>query len=91
MEEELKLAQTVISSEANSEQVSWDLFKKKNWKPLYISTCFWCFRNVCFQALSVVVFQQATGQPSVLYYAQELLQKANILSDSSEASSAFVI
>lgn len=47
MEEELKLAQTVISSEANSEQLSWDLFKKKNWKPLYISTCLLCISEMC--------------------------------------------
>eukprot|EP00210_Caulerpa_lentillifera_P008904 g8495.t1 len=79
IEEELELAESVISTEIkSSDKSALDLFRRKNWKPLYIT-------------LSVVIFQQATGQPSVLYYAQSILQKANVLSDSSEASTAAVV
>ena len=70
MEQEIEMMQTVVGTE-NEKSIG--LFQKRNWKPLYIT-------------VSLVLFQQATGQPSVLYYAQEIFEKAEIFSESSDAS-----
>jgi len=75
VESETALMQTVVGDQ---QKPSEGLFERRNWKPLYIT-------------LSLVFFQQATGQPSVLYYAQEIFQKAKIFSDSSSASAAAVV
>ena len=45
-----------------------ELFQKRNLKPLYVG-------------LSVVLFQQITGQPSVLYYAEQVFEAAGYDSD----------
>ena len=53
-----------------------DLFQKRNIKPLYVG-------------LSVVLFQQITGQPSVLYYAEQVFEAAGY--DSSQGAGVSVI
>ena len=73
VESELEGIQAVVTDEGQLQEGSEGLFQKKNWKALYVT-------------LSLVIFQQATGQPSVLYYAQEILKKADLFSDSSGAS-----
>ena len=45
-----------------------ELFQKRNLRPLYVG-------------LSVVLFQQITGQPSVLYYAEQVFEAAGYDSD----------
>jgi sugar porter (SP) family MFS transporter len=53
-----------------------DLFQKRNLKPLYVG-------------LSVVLFQQITGQPSVLYYAEQVFEAAGY--DSNQGAGVSVI
>ena len=53
-----------------------ELFQKQNLRPLYIG-------------LSVVLFQQITGQPSVLYYAEQVFEAAGY--DSSQGAGVSVI
>ena len=53
-----------------------ELFRRQNLKPMYIG-------------LSVVLFQQITGQPSVLYYAEQVFEAAGY--DSSQGAGVSVI
>lgn len=51
---------------------------RKYWPPLYVG-------------LSLMFFQQVTGQPSVLYYANQILASAGFTSGTDAAASAVAI
>lgn len=53
-----------------------ELFRRENLRPLYIG-------------VSVIIFQQITGQPSVLYYAEQIFEAAGY--DSSSSAGVSVI
>lgn len=61
--EEIESMQEVASNESAADAGLLKLFQKKNWRPLYIG-------------MSLMFFQQITGQPSVLYYASTIFKDA---------------
>lgn len=61
--EEIESMQEVAGKEVSTNVEFQKLFQKRNWRPLYIG-------------LSLMFFQQITGQPSVLYYAATIFQDA---------------
>ncbi|KAK9824931.1 hypothetical protein WJX74_007979 [Apatococcus lobatus] len=64
------MASTMQASRSSTEEAGFSaLFKGRNLRPLTIG-------------MSLMLFQQITGQPSVLYYATEIFEKAGFASQS---------